>query len=109
MSQERERRTTPQVNEEKRIVNFEMEIEKSESFLESIQRRRVQIEDLLPEYTKEGTSRRVEFSGITDRGPPLQASARGGAAAVWHIAAGGQHAALLTHEGCVIPIFKKVG
>jgi hypothetical protein len=36
-----------------------------------VARRKVQLEDTIPEYTARGTNLKIELSGITTRGPPL--------------------------------------
>ncbi|ETW10154.1 hypothetical protein H310_00524 [Aphanomyces invadans] len=70
---------------------------KEETYDASIERKRVQLEDMCPEYTPRSTSTVMELNGVTARGPPLHPPR--GSSAVWKIAAGESFACAVTHNG----------
>ncbi|KAF0696246.1 Aste57867_12944 [Aphanomyces stellatus] len=70
---------------------------KDEAFDASVARRRVQLEDMCPEYTPRSTSLVMDLNGVTSRGPPLHPPR--GASAVWKIAAGDSFACAVTQNG----------
>ncbi|ETV87748.1 hypothetical protein H257_01218 [Aphanomyces astaci] len=70
---------------------------KEDTFEACVARKRVQLEDMCPEYTPRSTSTVIDLNGVTSRGPPLHPPR--GSSAVWKIAAGESYACAVSQNG----------
>ncbi|EQC26992.1 hypothetical protein, variant [Saprolegnia diclina VS20] len=86
------------IEEEKR-ANLDFALRREAAFEDSVAHHRIQLEDVVPEYTPRHTSLVVDLNGVTSRGPPLHANR--GAAAAWRLAAGESYACVVTHAGAL--------
>ncbi|KDO31373.1 hypothetical protein SPRG_03990 [Saprolegnia parasitica CBS 223.65] len=86
------------IEEEKR-ANLDFALRREAAFEASVAHHRIQLEDVVPEYTPRHTSLVVDLNGVTSRGPPLHANR--GAPAAWRLAAGESYACVVTHAGAL--------